>query len=133
MLDSQFTLRCEGCPGVPGGRIVGTAPQGFTNSTMLLFSDLSKEKPTADNQWQCDRCYYEHPDPATDPFYQDQVKGLMYFCAVILVVVSCLVPSRLIAKSSDQMDNWVVYSRTLSVSGSHSGPTHRKSGRTPSN
>lgn len=101
---------------------------------MSFFSDLSKDKPTADNQWQCDRCYYEHPDPATDPFYQDQVKGLMYFCAVILVVVSCLAhSSRLIAHPSDQTYIWAVYSRTSSVSGSHSGPTRRKSGRTLSN
>ena len=36
----------------------------------------------------CDHCYYEHPDPANDAFYQDSVKTLMYACAVILLLVS---------------------------------------------
>lgn len=42
--------------------------------------------------WNCERCFYVHPDPAQDPFYQDQVKGLMYICAVILVLVSTRCP-----------------------------------------
>jgi Ca2+:H+ antiporter len=39
----------------------------------------------------CDHCYYEHPDPASDSFYQEKVKTLMYGCAVILLLVSCAV------------------------------------------
>ncbi|KAG9315580.1 hypothetical protein JVU11DRAFT_3216 [Chiua virens] len=35
--------------------------------------------------WKCDHCYYQHPDPVKDPFYQSTVKSLMYFCAVILL------------------------------------------------
>ena len=37
--------------------------------------------------WICDHCYYKHPDPVDDPFYQSTVKSLMYFCAVILLLV----------------------------------------------
>lgn len=36
----------------------------------------------------CDHCYYEHPDPERDPFYQENVKTLMYACAAILLFVS---------------------------------------------
>lgn len=36
--------------------------------------------------WTCKRCFYEHVPPATDPFYQENVKGLMYTCTVILVL-----------------------------------------------
>ncbi|EIW72870.1 hypothetical protein TREMEDRAFT_42047 [Tremella mesenterica DSM 1558] len=66
----SFELHCEGCPGDSNP---GTAP------------------PTT--QWQCDHCYYEHPDPANDTFYQEKVKILMYFCAVILCLsyfIGCL-------------------------------------------
>lgn len=38
--------------------------------------------------WICDHCYYKHPDPVDDPFYQSTVKSLMYFCAVILLLVN---------------------------------------------
>ncbi|KAG5717199.1 Low affinity vacuolar monovalent cation/H(+) antiporter [Termitomyces sp. T112] len=55
----DFQLVCKGCPTKPGGP--GDAP------------------------WVCDRCYYQHPDPATDPFYQSTVKTLMYFCASVLL------------------------------------------------
>lgn len=41
-------------------------------------------KPGQD-EWTCKRCFYEHVPPATDPFYQANVKGLMYTCTVILV------------------------------------------------
>lgn len=37
------------------------------------------------SEWKCDRCYYQHPHPAEDPFYQSTVKSLMYFCAAILL------------------------------------------------
>ncbi|KAH7926444.1 hypothetical protein BV22DRAFT_1032822 [Leucogyrophana mollusca] len=36
-------------------------------------------------EWKCDHCYYEHPDPVDDPFYQSTVKTLMYLCAAILL------------------------------------------------
>lgn len=56
----NFQLICSGCPSSPG--------PGSSN------------KP-----WICEHCYYEHPDPVEDPFYQSTVKNLMYFCAIILV------------------------------------------------
>lgn len=40
------------------------------------------------DMWMCDHCYYEHPDPERDPFYQENVKTLMYACAAILLFVS---------------------------------------------
>jgi Ca2+:H+ antiporter len=55
----NFQLVCEGCP--------------------------SGAPPTPETTWRCDRCYYKHPDPASDPFYQSTVKSLMYLCAAILV------------------------------------------------
>lgn len=55
----NFQLVCTGCPSTPhDGR---KAP------------------------WICDHCYYKHPDPVDDPFYQETVKSLMYFCAAILL------------------------------------------------
>ncbi|KAJ7070018.1 hypothetical protein C8F01DRAFT_541150 [Mycena amicta] len=54
----NFQLICTGCP---------TGPQ------------------TGDMPWICDSCYYKHPDPVDDPFYQSTVKSLMYFCAAILL------------------------------------------------
>ncbi|TCD64527.1 hypothetical protein EIP91_003994 [Steccherinum ochraceum] len=54
----SFQLICDGCP-----------------------ANLnSKDAP-----WVCQHCYYEHPDPVDDPFYQSTVKSLMYFCAVVLI------------------------------------------------
>lgn len=57
----NFQLICSGCPSSPG-------------------PGSSSDKP-----WICEHCYYEHPDPVEDPFYQSTVKNLMYFCAIILV------------------------------------------------
>ncbi|KAJ7695701.1 hypothetical protein B0H17DRAFT_1055263 [Mycena rosella] len=54
----NFQLICTGCPSGPR---------------------------TGDMPWICDSCYYKHPDPVDDPFYQSTVKSLMYFCAAILV------------------------------------------------
>ncbi|KAF5338954.1 hypothetical protein D9611_008688 [Ephemerocybe angulata] len=54
----NFQLVCSGCPSTPS--------QGGT-------------------PWICDHCYYKHPDPVDDPFYQSSVKNLMYFCAGILL------------------------------------------------
>ncbi|KAL0960822.1 hypothetical protein HGRIS_005841 [Hohenbuehelia grisea] len=56
----NFQLVCTGCPGSSGGG-PGEAP------------------------WTCDHCYYQHPDPVDDPFYQSTVKTLMYFCTAILL------------------------------------------------
>lgn len=56
----NFQLVCTGCPTSPGRP--GDAP------------------------WICDHCYYTHPDPADDPFYQSTVKSLMYFCAAVLIL-----------------------------------------------
>ncbi|KLO05926.1 hypothetical protein SCHPADRAFT_946505 [Schizopora paradoxa] len=47
-----------------------------------LGSDKSRQRPA----WIRDNCYYEHPDPANDPFYRSSVKSLSYFCAVILLL-----------------------------------------------
>ncbi|KIY45561.1 hypothetical protein FISHEDRAFT_6507, partial [Fistulina hepatica ATCC 64428] len=55
----NFQLICTGCPTKPIG---------------------SKDAP-----WVCDRCYYQHPDPVKDPFYQSTVKTFMYLCAAILL------------------------------------------------
>ncbi|KAJ3503728.1 hypothetical protein NLJ89_g8307 [Agrocybe chaxingu] len=55
----NFQLVCSGCPSSPGRP--GDAP------------------------WICDHCYYKHPDPVDDPFYQSTVKSLMYFCAAVLL------------------------------------------------
>lgn len=54
----NFQLICSGCP------------DGSTHGS---------------SEWRCDQCYYQHPDPVEDPFYQSTVKSLMYFCAVILL------------------------------------------------
>ncbi|ORY68066.1 hypothetical protein BCR35DRAFT_269927 [Leucosporidium creatinivorum] len=34
----------------------------------------------------CSTCYYEHVDPADDPFYKQTVKQLAYYCAILLVL-----------------------------------------------
>ncbi|KAL0569701.1 hypothetical protein V5O48_012261 [Marasmius crinis-equi] len=56
----NFQLVCKGCPSSPG---------------------LGK----ANKPWVCDQCYYKHPDPVDDPFYQSTVKSFMYFSAFILL------------------------------------------------
>ena len=88
---------CSGCPSLPGGP--GDAP------------------------WICDHCYYKHPDPVDDPFYQSTVKTLMYFCAAILLFVSTRV------SSSFSLANYLIFSRILLVSGSPSAHMPPKSGR----
>ncbi|KAJ3568378.1 hypothetical protein NP233_g5750 [Leucocoprinus birnbaumii] len=55
----NFQLVCTGCPSTPQD---------------------GKQAP-----WICDHCYYKHPYPVNDPFYQETVKALMYFCASILL------------------------------------------------
>lgn len=55
----NFQLVCSGCPSTP--TTPGNAP------------------------WICDHCYYKHPDPVDDPFYQSTVKKLMFFCTAVLL------------------------------------------------
>ncbi|CAE6401515.1 unnamed protein product [Rhizoctonia solani] len=59
----NFQLVCDGCP-----------------------TTLPGEQLPADAPWACHHCRYEHPDPTSDPFYQETVKSLMYFCAAILLL-----------------------------------------------
>ncbi|KAF8635987.1 hypothetical protein AX15_000150 [Amanita polypyramis BW_CC] len=54
----NFQLVCTGCPS----------------------NTIPKDAP-----WVCKHCYYKHPDPVGDPFYQSTVKDLMYLCAIILI------------------------------------------------
>ncbi|KAJ6620775.1 hypothetical protein B0H10DRAFT_2020571 [Mycena sp. CBHHK59/15] len=69
--------------------IIGTiAPTLFyqTYGNFQLICTGCPKGPQTDNApWICDSCYYKHPDPVDDPFYQSTVKSLMYFCAAILV------------------------------------------------
>ncbi|KII86807.1 hypothetical protein PLICRDRAFT_113470 [Plicaturopsis crispa FD-325 SS-3] len=58
----NFQLICDGCP-----------------------DQLPSGSQAAKGPWVCDHCYYQHPDPVDDPFYQSTVKSLMYFCAAILL------------------------------------------------
>ncbi|THG97790.1 hypothetical protein EW026_g4276 [Hermanssonia centrifuga] len=58
----SFQLVCDGCP------------------QQTSISSLEIKHP-----WVCQHCYYEHPDPVDDPFYQSTVKSLMYFCAAVLL------------------------------------------------
>ncbi|KAG8886630.1 hypothetical protein FRB97_000050 [Tulasnella sp. 331] len=81
------------------------AKSAGVTSTMLIMAIIGTLTPTlfyqvygnfklicngcglgdSETEWDCQQCYYEHPDPVTDPFYQNTVKQLMYFCAWILV------------------------------------------------
>ncbi|PVF94628.1 hypothetical protein CPB86DRAFT_788856 [Serendipita vermifera] len=67
----NFQLVCEGCPTISHG----------SKPHLDALAQI-----TADPPWMCKRCYYQLPDPVTDPFYQETVKPLMYFCASILVL-----------------------------------------------
>ncbi|KAG0700427.1 hypothetical protein DFH29DRAFT_931883 [Suillus ampliporus] len=51
----------------------------------LICSGCPDGSTPGSPEWRCDRCYYQHPDPVEDPFYQSTVKSLMYFCAAILL------------------------------------------------
>ncbi|KAF8073669.1 hypothetical protein FPV67DRAFT_1666430 [Lyophyllum atratum] len=70
--------------------IIGTlAPtlfyQTYGNFQLVCTGCPTSPKSPGDATWKCDHCYYRHPDPATDPFYQSTVKSLMYFCATVLI------------------------------------------------
>ncbi|OCF42485.1 calcium/proton exchanger [Kwoniella heveanensis CBS 569] len=69
----SFELHCEGCP--EPKQDFNTSPVPDMNTALLRAGDV----------WMCDHCYYEHPDPERDPFYQNNVKTLMYCCAAILL------------------------------------------------
>jgi hypothetical protein len=71
----------------------------------------------------CQRCYYQHPEPVNDPFYQGTVKSLMYFCASILVLVSCLF------HATHKSPSNTCASHISSASGSPFEPTPRTSGK----
>lgn len=74
------------------------AKSAGVTSTMLIMAIIGTLTPTmfyqtyGTFQLHCpgaptsSECHYDHPDPTSDPFYQDQVKTLMYFCACILVL-----------------------------------------------
>ncbi|KAG6903293.1 hypothetical protein C0995_000188 [Termitomyces sp. Mi166 len=59
--------------------------QTYGNARVFPEGCPTKHESPGDAPWICDRCYYQHPDPATDPFYQSTVKTLMYFCAFVLL------------------------------------------------
>ncbi|KAJ9125134.1 hypothetical protein QFC22_000088 [Naganishia vaughanmartiniae] len=68
----SFELKCDGCPDTP---------------PIVVHDEFSLDILEGQSQpWHCERCFYVHPDPAHDVFYQEQVKGLMYICASILVL-----------------------------------------------
>lgn len=97
----QFQLVCSGCPSSPN--TPGDAP------------------------WICDHCYYKHPDPVDDPFYQSTVKNLMYFCATVLIFVSAM------SLSYHNLNLIFLKSHTLSAYGFRCAHTRPRSGRTLSN
>ncbi|KIY65228.1 hypothetical protein CYLTODRAFT_379736 [Cylindrobasidium torrendii FP15055 ss-10] len=71
--------------------LIGTLAPTLFYQTYGNFQLVCKGCPTAgpgtsSKPWICDQCYYKHPDPVDDPFYQATVKTFMYFCAVILVL-----------------------------------------------
>ncbi|CAL1713386.1 unnamed protein product [Somion occarium] len=55
-------------------------------SFQLVCDGCPDDVALKDRPWVCQHCYYEHPDPVDDPFYQSTVKSLMYFCAIILLL-----------------------------------------------
>ncbi|KAF9485870.1 hypothetical protein BDN70DRAFT_909968 [Pholiota conissans] len=59
--------------------------QTYGNFQLVCSGCPSSPKTPGDAPWICDHCYYKHPDPVDDPFYQSTVKSLMYFCAAILL------------------------------------------------
>ncbi|KIK59230.1 hypothetical protein GYMLUDRAFT_74516 [Collybiopsis luxurians FD-317 M1] len=59
--------------------------QIYGNFQLICTGCPSKPPSSPNKPWVCDRCYYQHPDPVKDPFYQSTVKDLMFFCAAILI------------------------------------------------
>ncbi|OCF75230.1 calcium/proton exchanger [Kwoniella mangroviensis CBS 8886] len=69
----SFELHCEGCP------------EPVVHNNISVIPDMALAPLRKGDVWMCDHCYYEHPDPQNDPFYQEQVETLMYCCAGILL------------------------------------------------
>ncbi|KAI9058458.1 hypothetical protein FKP32DRAFT_1614893 [Trametes sanguinea] len=70
---------------------IGTIAPTLFYQTYGSFELVCDECPSHDissltKPWVCQHCYYKHPDPVDDPFYQSTVKSLMFFCAVILLL-----------------------------------------------
>ncbi|KAI0917002.1 hypothetical protein AcW1_007688 [Taiwanofungus camphoratus] len=67
---------------------IGTLAPTLFYQTYGSFQLMCDGCPAAgsDGPWICQHCYYKHPDPVDDPFYQSTVKSLMYFCAVVLLL-----------------------------------------------
>lgn len=76
-------------------------------SSQLVCKGCPKDLPL-DKPWSCRRCFYQHVDPHTDPFYQENVKHLMYFCAAVLVLVSCLLLEDLWLTPLTELFGWTV-------------------------
>lgn len=78
-----FQIQCDYCPDgsrapLSNGSLTSSASEWNLTSTYEQFN--------ATQPRSCNQCYYDHPDPAQDPFYQEQVKDLMYFCASVLLL-----------------------------------------------
>ncbi|GAA5958791.1 hypothetical protein JCM21900_004764 [Sporobolomyces salmonicolor] len=101
---------------MPGASMIGGAfkrkEQRFNarsagvTSTMLIMAVIGTLTPTlfyeiygsfqltcngcdpasGDGSATCRTCYYEHIDPADDPFYKGTVRYLSYYCGIILVL-----------------------------------------------
>ncbi|SGY17541.1 BQ5605_C015g07816 [Microbotryum silenes-dioicae] len=54
-------------------------------SFQLTCSDCDPDHRSGTSE-SCRTCYYEHINPADDPFYKSTVKILSYYCAVLLVL-----------------------------------------------
>ncbi|KAJ6466486.1 hypothetical protein C8R45DRAFT_939259 [Mycena sanguinolenta] len=69
--------------------IIGTLAPTLFYQTYGNFQLICNGCPSGtrdkDAPWICDSCYYKHPNPIDDPFYQSTVKSLMYLCAAILI------------------------------------------------
>ncbi|KOS15168.1 membrane transporter [Malassezia pachydermatis] len=55
----KFEMACSGCP-----------------------NDVN----SAADSWKCDQCSFQRMSPLDDPFFQTNVKGLVYACAVVLLL-----------------------------------------------
>lgn len=101
--------------------------------------------------WKCDHCYYEHPDPVEDPFYQSTVKDLMFFCTAILLFsyliglwFSLRTHASQIWQNPQQLLHSLelpgpsgprlsVYQRNAPAGSTNAAPSHRGLNRKPSN
>lgn len=68
--------------------IIGTLTPTFFYQIYGHFELTCEDCPPGTEMgesWKCGRCHYEDVDPIDDPFYQSNVKPLMYFCAIVLL------------------------------------------------